>query len=306
MTQGFVEVTRCQVCGGANPTLEFEEAPYRVLRCPSCKMVWVSPRWSDDAIHAVYEEEYWKSGSPKTKGYANYAEESALYLKTFRRRMRFIERHVPKGGRILDVGCAAGYFLRIAQEYGHDVQGVEVSTAISKEAIRALGADRVWVGTLQSLPEQRPGCARGSFDLLTMWDVIEHVPDPQDLLREARRMLRPDGRLIVETQNIDSRFARLLGRRWHHFKHEEHIYHFNAGTIRRVLEDSGFEIESMTSSYAGKYVSFSFIAERASRLNKVVSFLLKPLALLRRANVYLNFHDELVVVAKPRPGAGAA
>ncbi|MGE0145723.1 MAG: hypothetical protein AB7T19_20745, partial [Planctomycetota bacterium] len=119
MTRGLVEVPRCQICGGDRPTLMFEESPYRVLRCSDCSMVWVSPRWSDDAIHEVYGEEYWRSDSPKTKGYADYAAESKLYLKTFQRRMKFVGKHVPRGGRILDVGCAAGYFLRVAAGAGH-------------------------------------------------------------------------------------------------------------------------------------------------------------------------------------------
>jgi 2-polyprenyl-3-methyl-5-hydroxy-6-metoxy-1,4-benzoquinol methylase len=280
----------------------FEESPYRVLRCSGCSMVWVSPRWSDDAIHEVYGEEYWRSDSPKTKGYADYAAEAKLYLKTFQRRMKFVGRHVPPGGRILDVGCAAGYFLRVAAEAGHDVRGVEVSTAIGKEAVAALG-DRVHLGTLESAPIGRPGWEEGSFDLLTMWDVIEHVPDPQALLRTCRRMLKPNGRILVETQNVDSRFARSLGRRWHHFKHEEHIYHFNRKTMRLVLEQTGFAVDSVTSSFAGKYVSFSFIAERAARLNKVAAIALHPLQWFKRANVYLNFHDELVVVAHPAGGA---
>ncbi len=303
MSEGFVEVTRCHVCGGANPTLEFEEPPYRVLRCDECSMVWITPRWHDDAIHSVYGEDYWRSDSPKTKGYANYASEAALYLKTFRRRMKFVSRHVAPGGRILDVGCAAGFFLRVAREAGHDVQGVEVSAAIAREAVRELGSERVFIGTLDAVPQDRPGCARGSFDLVTMWDVIEHVPDPRALLTQARAMMRPEGRLIVETQNVDSRFANLLGRKWHHYKHEEHIYHFNPKTIRRVLDQAGFEIESMTSAFAGKYVSLGFIAERASRLNRAASFALKPLALFKKANVYLNFHDEMVVVARPRAAA---
>lgn len=303
MSDGFVEVKRCRICDDAGPTLVFAEPPYQVLRCPKCSLVWVSPRWRDEAIHEVYGEDYWKSDRPRTKGYANYASEAALYLKTFRRRMKFVARHVPPGGRILDVGCAAGYFLRVTKDAGHDVFGVEVSPAIATEAIQALGADRVWVGTLGSLPPDRPGCAPESFDLVTMWDVVEHVPDPQALLEQARAMLRPGGKLIVETQNVDSRFAKLLGRRWHHFKHEEHIYHFNQKTIRRLLDQAGFAVESMTSGYAGKYVSFGFIAERASRLNRVASLLLSPLGWFKRANVYLNFHDEMVVVATPRPPA---
>ncbi len=298
-----IEITRCQLCGSAESTLEFEEPPYKVLRCADCQLVFVTPRWSDEALHDVYNEDYWRSDSPKTKGYADYASESELYLKTFRRRTRLVRQYLPAKARILDVGCAAGFFLRVMREHGHDVRGVELSQAIAQEAIRDLGEDRVWVGTLDSVPEDREGYAKGSFDLVTMWDVIEHVADPQEILRQARAMLKPGGHLLIETQNVDSRFARMLGPKWHHFKHEEHIYHFNPKTVREVLDQAGFTVEKLTSSFGGKYVSFAFIAERAARLNGLASLALKPLTLFRRSSVYLNFHDEMVVVAKPKPGS---
>lgn len=294
-----VEVTTCQVCGAERHSVAFEEPPYRVLRCGECGLVWVTPRWSDDVIHSIYDEDYWKSESPKTKGYANYAEEAALYLKTFRRRYRFVRRWLPdRPARVLDVGCAAGFFLRVMHEAGHDVRGVEVSAAIAREAVEHLGEGRVFVGTLDAVPDAAP-FARGSFDLVTMWDVLEHVPDPQSLLRQARTMLAPGGHLILETQNVDSRFATLLGSRWHHYKHEEHLYHFNPGTVRRLLQQSGFEVVELTSAFGGKYVSFGFVAERAGRINRIASVVMKPLTLFKRANVYLNFHDEMVVVARP-------
>ncbi len=302
MTRTQIDVTTCQICGSTETKLEFAETPFKVLRCPSCGFVYVTPRYSDDSIHTLYDEDYWRSDSPKTKGYASYADEAPLYLKTFRRRMRFVKRYLKPGARILDVGCAAGYFLRVANAEGYDGYGVEVSAAIAREAREELGEDRVWVGMLDSLPDDER-FQPGSFDLVTMWDVIEHVPDPQDLLRQARRLLKPSGHLILETQNVDSRFAKKLGPRWHHFKHEEHIYHFNPATVKLVLEQAGFEVDHLTSSYGGKYVSFGFIAERAARLNKVASVVLSPLALMKRANIYLNFGDEMVVAARPKTNA---
>ncbi|MHC5066683.1 MAG: class I SAM-dependent methyltransferase, partial [Planctomycetota bacterium] len=221
-----------------------------------------------------------------------------LYLKTFRRRRNFVREHVPPGGKILDVGCAAGYFLRVMRDAGHEVYGVELSAPIAKHAIEHLGEDHIHVGTLESAAEAE-GFEPGSFDLVTFWDVIEHVPDPQALLRQAAAMLKPGGSLIIETQNVDSRFAGLLGRRWHHYKHEEHIYHFSPRTIERLLEQGGFEMTELTSAYGGKYVSFGFIAERAARLGPLIGFLLKPLNLLKKANLYLNLRDEIVVVARP-------
>ena len=301
-TREVVPIDVCQVCGSREHETEFTEDPFAVRRCTRCSFVYVSPRYSDESIHTLYDEDYWQSDSPKTKGYAKYADEAPLYLKTFERRLRFVRKYVPEHGKILDVGCAAGYFLRVMREHGYDGYGVEVSAAIASEAQRHLGEDRVHVGMLHEVPDDER-YRRGSFDLVTMWDVVEHVPDPQELLRQARAMLKPGGMLILETQNVDSRFAKFLGPKWHHFKHEEHIYHFNQATIRRALDQAGFDVTQLTSSFGGKYVSFGFITERAARLNKVVSWLLSPLNLLKNTSIYLNFGDEMVVAARAREEA---
>ena len=292
-------VGRCQLCGSERRALKFAEPPFEVVTCSDCGLVYVTPRLLGQALLDVYDEGYWKSDNPKLRGYSDYAREAQLYLKTFEKRMKLVARHVPPHGRVLDVGCAAGYFLRVMHDHGHDVHGVEVSPAIAKEAVAALGADRVHTGTLEEAVAAK-GWREQSFDLVTLWDVIEHVPDPQALLRTARPLLAPHGKLLIETQNVTSRWARLLGKRWHHYKHDEHIYHFDPTTIRRLLADCGFEVQQLGAAYAGKYVSFGFVAERAGRLGALAGLLAKPLTLLRGCNLYVNPRDEIIVVAVPR------
>lgn len=298
------DVRTCQLCGSAERTLAFAEPPYEVVRCSGCGLVYVTPRLSGEALRAVYGEGYWRSDSPKTKGYADYQKDAPLYLKTFRRRFRLLRRHLgARKLRVLDVGCAAGFFLRVCRELGHDGYGVEISRPIAEAAATALGADRVWIGDLESAIARGPEgvFAPHSFDLVTMWDVVEHVPDPQTLLRQARGLLAPDGLLVVETQNVQSRFAKTLGPRWQHYKHEEHLYHFDPTTARTLLDQAGFDLVHWTPRFGGKYVSFAFISERAARLNRVAAFCLKPLGWFERANVYLNFRDEMILLARPRP-----
>ena len=294
-----VEVTCCQVCGSERRTQKFEDGPYKLYTCSECGLVYVSPRLQGAALLDVYNEQYWKSDNPKERGYADYASESKLYLKTYRKRMKLVSEWLPTNGRILDVGCAAGYFLRVAKEHGHDVHGVELSEPIAREAIAALGEDRVYHGFLDDCVADR-SWEDHTFDLVTIWDVIEHVPDPQALLASIKRMIKPGGKLLLETQNVASRFAAKMGKAWHHYKHDEHLYHFNPQTIARLLDDCGFEVLACGSKFAGKYVSFGFLAERAGRLGKVAGLLAKPLALLKPCNVYVNPHDEIIVVAQPR------
>lgn len=300
---GLVEITSCQLCGSRRHSEVFREEPYSVMKCDECGLVFVTPRHASEKLREIYAEGYWKSDKPRVRGYSNYVADERLYLKTYQRRRRFLQPVETRRLKILDVGCAAGFFLRVMREHGHEVYGVEPSAAIAQHARRHLGEAAVHVGTLDDLPHDQPAFAPGSFDLVTMWDVVEHVPDPQALLRRARTLLRPDGALVIETQNVSSGFAKLLGRRWHHYKHAEHLYHFDPRTVRRLLEDSGFTVEHNTPAYGGKYVSLSFIAERAARLHAVVAFALKPIALLKGANLYLNFRDEMVILARPTASA---
>ena len=296
---GSEEISTCQVCGSSERTLKFEDAPYKVFTCSNCSFVYVSPRLTGQALLDVYNETYWKSDNPKERGYADYAKESALYLKTYRKRMKLVSKWLPKAGRILDVGCAAGYFLRVAQQHGHDVHGVELSEAIAKQAIDSLGPERVFNGFLDDAVAAR-NWQDQSFDLVTIWDVIEHVPEPQALLASIKKLIKPGGKLLLETQNVDSKLANRLGKRWHHYKHDEHLYHFNPSTISKLLSDCGYNVLTCGSAYAGKYVSFGFLAERAGRLGTIPGLMAKPLGLLKACNLYVNPHDEIIVIAEPK------
>jgi SAM-dependent methyltransferase len=289
-------VCRCPLCGSEHFTTAFEEPPYSLRRCQACGLGWASPRLSEDGLASLYaDDRYWNSSSPKTLGYRDYRKQEALYMKTFRRRLGFVLRHGPRSGRALDVGCAAGFCMAALREVGFDVHGIEVSPAIARHASERFGLETVHIGTLESSP-----FPDRSFDLITMWDVVEHVVDPASLLVKARALLRPEGRLVLETQNIDSAFARLLGRRWHHYKHAEHIYHFTPATLRGLLVSAGFAVEALTPRYGGKYVSLDFIAERAGRVHPLLSAALRPLASFEGVSIYCNLMDEMIAVARPQ------
>lgn len=289
-----VEITTCPLCGSSDLHPAFTEPPYTVLRCGSCGLGFVSPRLDEAGLVDIYaDDSYWRSESPKTQGYHDYRADEELYLRTFRKRLGYALGGGPQSGRALDVGCAAGFCMAVLRERGFQTYGVEVSEAIGSHARDHFGfGDAVHIGTLDTAPHPDH-----SFDLITMWDVVEHVPEPRELLQRARALLKPGGRLVLETQDIDSRFARVLGPRWHHYKHAEHIYHFTPATIRELLRNAGFQPDSLTHRFGGKYVSLHFIAERAGRLHPAMSKVLAPLTRFQNAALYLNFMDEMIVLA---------
>lgn len=287
-------VDRCPMCDGERFRIAVSEPPYTVRRCETCGMGWTSPRLDERALADIYRSDsYWSSASPKTQGYSDYRAEEPLYLDTFRKRLQRVLREGPHGGRALDVGSAAGFCMAAAGELGFEVHGVELSATMTAHARERLGLQSVHLGSLDTapFPEQH-------FDLITMWDVIEHLVDPRALLRRARELLAPGGLLVVETQDIDSAFARATGAAWHHFKHAEHILHFTPPTARRLLGECGFRVQELTHRYGGKYVAPGFIAERAGRIHPGLSRALAPLERLERARLYVNFMDEMVIRAR--------
>ncbi len=288
-------VDACPLCGSESWRTAFEEGKWGVRRCNRCGVGWVSPRLDPSGLEEIYKsDQYWRSPSPKVQGYTDYRGDERLYMDTFRRRLEFVLADGPHAGRSLDVGCAAGFCMAAMRELGFEAHGLEISETIARHARERFGFDTVQIGTLHGAPYPDR-----HFDLITMWDVVEHVVDPVALLVKASELLTPNGLLVVETQDIDSAFARLLGPRWHHYKHEEHIYHFTPATARTLVQNAGFRVTKLTHRHGGKYVSMDFIAERASRLHPVLTTVLKPLTRLEHARLYLNFMDEMIVLARP-------
>src|ERR1700726_4597104 len=109
-----VEIRMCPLCGGAGLRAAFTEPPYTVLRCAGCGLGFVSPRLDEDGLRAIYaDDSYWRSDSPKTRGYHDYRADEPLYLRTFRKRLEYALRDGPAAGRALDVGCAAGFCMQV-------------------------------------------------------------------------------------------------------------------------------------------------------------------------------------------------
>jgi SAM-dependent methyltransferase len=188
--------------------------------------VFYNPQPSAAQAAALYSRDYFETDFPAsgTEGQVQLAQ----------RRLDRIEREVPVGS-LLDVGCGPGRFLGAARQRGWEAAGLDVSPAAAAMARSASGV-RVFEGELTGPrpPELEP------VDVLTMWDVLEHLTDPVAALAEALGWLKPNGLLIVQTENVNSITASWMGSRWEQFV-QFHLYHFSPSTLRSALERSGFE-----------------------------------------------------------------
>ena len=202
--------------------------------------------------------------------------------RTFSFLLDRIERFVDRPGVMLDVGCYTGVFMELAAARGWQASGIELSDwAVS--IARSTGVGPVHHGTLAEA-----GIEHGSMDLVCMWDVIEHLSAPGDVIDEVAAILRPGGLLALTTHMIDSVTARLMGSRYP-FLMSMHLLHFSRFTMWRLLEDRGFEI--ITFEGHRRTVMRDYLFDRVWNLFPSSSGILKPLTrfhLVRRIPVHIR------------------
>lgn len=197
----------------------------QLVRCKNCGLQYLNPRLRGDVVIEGYSE-----GSDEM-----FVSQVAGRERTFAKSLREIEKLYPQRGRLLDVGTAGGSFLSVAKKAGWDVAGCEPNRWLSEWGNKHYGLQIV-PGTIfdMKLPD-------ASFDVVTLWDVLEHTPDPKATLKECGRVLKPGGLLVVNYPDISSLLARLMGRRWV-FLLSVHLYYFTPDTLRKILEELGFRV----------------------------------------------------------------
>jgi 2-polyprenyl-3-methyl-5-hydroxy-6-metoxy-1,4-benzoquinol methylase len=226
----------CPVCGFAQRVPVGEWNQLTVVACPQCGQRYVWPVPSEDVLNAIYDQNYY-GGGRGSLGFSDYAALAAGRRRMFSRHLDRIEQ-VMKAGRVLDVGCATGDFLIVARERGWEPLGIDPSPA--RDQAKAAGLPIVG-HTLQDA-EVPPG----SIDLVTFWDVLEHVPDPVDQLRRAGELLKPDGLVAITVPNAGGALAKISGRRWFGYKTAgEHLQFFTAPTLQRTFAAAGMAVERL-------------------------------------------------------------
>jgi 2-polyprenyl-3-methyl-5-hydroxy-6-metoxy-1,4-benzoquinol methylase len=226
-------ISTCPLCG-CNHQIPFRAVDdYRIVRCVRCDGLFVSPPPTASELTAVYQQESYFTGG--WLGYNDYFAQRPMHEQIAQTRLRRIERWYPQCGRILDVGCAAGFFLHVAQERGWEPLGVDISHSMAAHAAQLI--DRPIAATIEDL-ELPPA----SLDAVTMWEYIEHVPNPAEQVRRLVELLKPGGVLALSTPNTGYWTAVHQPDRWREFKPPAHLIFFTEPTLRCMLESCGLEV----------------------------------------------------------------
>jgi 2-polyprenyl-3-methyl-5-hydroxy-6-metoxy-1,4-benzoquinol methylase len=242
----ILEHVSCAVCGSGGHDVVFE-ARYenerdldliqkfrasgdellidRLVRCRDCGLQYISPRLRSDLILASYAE-----GEDPV-----YVSQMQARERTFAACLARIERVVGRPGTLLDIGTAAGGFLAAANARGWKAEGCEPNLWLAAWGARHYGV-RIRPGNVFEQPYEP-----ASFDVVTLWDVIEHTTNPREMIEHCRTLLKPGGILVVNYPDIGSWIARALGRRWL-FLTSVHLHYFDRRTMARLLQSTGFDV----------------------------------------------------------------
>jgi 2-polyprenyl-3-methyl-5-hydroxy-6-metoxy-1,4-benzoquinol methylase len=208
-----------------------------IVRCIRCGLVMSNPQDDSYTLATIYT-------SLKDEAYER---ESENRHHSARRQLGLVRAHQLRKGRLLDVGCASGIFASTAHEQGWRVTGIDPSDWMIARA-RARCPEPTFIAS----GFQDVSFPARAFDVITMWDVLEHLPSPLMTLTQVRQWLAPDGLLFLSVPNVGSWSARLFRRRWVLLL-REHLWYFSPPTMARLLSEAGFAVVRTRT----KFVRFS-------------------------------------------------
>ncbi len=221
------EMIDCPVCGNDSFTSLFLKRGEPFVKCNNCSLVLINPRPDYEKIRETYDNDY-------SRDYANKADKK---LKRSLRRVKLVKKKFNSIGRWLDIGCSAGFVVKAASKSGFDAFGVDVEPWGINYGKTNLGLNNLSTGLIeeQDYPKE-------FFDVISLYDVIEHVPDLNILVKELKRILAPNGVIDIITPDIGHfRVTKPLCD-WKEIKPSEHLYYFDKKTINTLFKNHGLSI----------------------------------------------------------------
>jgi 2-polyprenyl-3-methyl-5-hydroxy-6-metoxy-1,4-benzoquinol methylase len=250
----FTTQQKCPICDSDKKSqfltcidYTVSKKPFELQECGSCGFVYTSPRPQNSDLGKFYESDEYISHSNTKKGIVSRLYQS-VRNRTLRQKLDLINTRQKKGA-LLDIGCGTGEFANVMKLDGWNVRGIEPGDGAREMAKKNFGLD--------VQPEEAiAGIPANSMDVITMWHVLEHVPDLQGRVIELKSILKQDGLLIVAVPNRNSHDAAYYGKYWAAYDVPRHLWHFRPQDMRALFGPHGFEVkEVLPMKYDSYYVS---------------------------------------------------
>lgn len=295
-----MKTVSCNLCGLSNSvpyrqlTDRFTHESFQLVRCINCDLIYLNPRPTMAEIGRYYPPDY------EPHHVANDAS-TKWHIERLRQiQLDFVEKYHPVKGNLLDIGCATGEFLVAARDRGWQVEGIELVEEAAQVA-REKHQLHVHVGAVETVLDED-----GVFDVITMWDVLEHLFDPQTIFKRCAKTLKQDGKLVFTVPNLDSYDRRLFGNDWVGWEAPRHLYFFTNVTLPKMLEATGFELVDEKCIVGGKGTFQISLATKlqenslAPMIDKISPLLLAALWPYRQLSYWQNKGSVITYVAKKR------
>jgi 2-polyprenyl-3-methyl-5-hydroxy-6-metoxy-1,4-benzoquinol methylase len=241
----------CSLCGKEDTKLLLTKQKFSIVQCCNCNFVYINPRIVNNQLATIYKHNYFKN---KDYGYVGYEQEKRLRVKNFERWLNDASGFIAASTDILalDVGCAAGYCLALMKERGWKEEGLE----LDQEMCLKLRENDFNVS--QSMLEDFK--TENRFSVITLFDVIEHIPNVDGAFKKLSSLLTENGVVIMVTPDHDSFQRKILGKKWFQYKPIEHIQYFNRRSLKIFAERNGLKI--IYQKHCGQYADADFLLNR--------------------------------------------
>lgn len=283
------DLTACGICSHQEFSIRYRKKDFSLAQCHSCGVLYRTPQPTSEEVRQLYTTAYYNPWHLEKEEAVK-----KIKMESFDRRLQEIQNYV-HGGKILDVGCATGFFLEKAKSKGFDPYGLELSEFAFKQAHKTFG-DHVFWGTIEDLFFEN-----NFFDVITMFDLLEHVTNPVTTLRCCRRILKPKGIIAAVLPDTSSMSAKVMGKGWTHYK-KEHLFYFSKQAIASLMEKESFEviqIKPAAKIMNVEYLYHQFMQYPHHIATPLVSMLYKLLPnYLSRVSFSITMGEILVIARK--------
>jgi SAM-dependent methyltransferase len=211
----------------------FIKKEYPILQCDVCCHRFTKIKDVENHVETVYSDEYFFKG--KT-GYPNYLEEKDLLISSGKRYAHLVSRFT-KPGRMLDVGSAAGFIMKGFQDSGWQTEGIEPNQTMASYGRDNLALD-IFTGSLENFKTNH------KYDLISLVQVIGHFYDLNKAIRNISQFLKDEGLVLVESWDMDSLYAKLMGSKWHEYSPPSVLHWFSDKTLTQLFNRYGFSLIS--------------------------------------------------------------